>query len=212
MASMEINPKDLQSRQIYKLMTASIVPRPIAWVSTVDKDGNPNLAPFSYFTAASDNPPMIIFCSGIRSADGEPKDTYKNIKAMGEYVINFTNKATADAMNITATEVESDVNEFERANLSAVPSKIVNVPRVKESPISFECKLSQIVTISDKPGGGHIIIGEIVYMHFDDAVYQEGDYIDIEAYQPIGRLMGNQYAHINDLFTLQRPPSEIKRT
>jgi flavin reductase (DIM6/NTAB) family NADH-FMN oxidoreductase RutF len=206
---MEINPQDLKSREIYKLMTGSIVPRPIAWVSTVDTDGNPNLAPFSYFTAASDNPPTIIFCSGIRSADGEPKDTFNNIKATGEYVINFVNEATAEAMNITATEVPSDINEFERAGLTAVPSKMINVPYVQESPISFECKLSQIVTISDKPGGGHIIIGEIIYMHFDDAVYQDGHYIDTEAYKPIGRLMGNKYAHIDDLFTLQRPPSEI---
>lgn len=206
---MEINPQDLKSREIYKLMTGSIVPRPIAWVSTVDTDGNPNLAPFSYFTAASDNPPTIIFCSGIRSADGEQKDTFNNIQATGEYVINFVNEATAEAMNITATEVSSDVNEFERAGLTAIPSKMVNVPYVQESPISFECKLSQIVTISDKPGGGHIILGEIVYMHFDDAVYKDGHYIDIEAYEPIGRLTGNKYAHINDLFTLQRPPSEI---
>ena len=208
---MEMNPKDLPSNQIYKLMTGSIVPRPIAWVSTVDMDGNPNLAPFSYFTAVSDNPPTILFCSGIRSVDGEAKDTYHNIKATGEYVVNFVNEATAEAMNITATEVPADVNEFERANLTAVPSKLINVPRVQESPISFECKLSQIVTIGEKPHGGHIIIGEIVYMHFDDAIFKEGNYIDIEAYQPIGRLMGNQYAHINDLFSLQRPPSEIKK-
>jgi len=207
----EINPKDIPSNQIYKLMTGSIVPRPIAWVSTVDSEGNPNLAPFSYFTAASDNPPTIIFCSGIRSADGQPKDTYLNIKATGEYVINFVNEATADAMNITATEVPADVNEFERADLTAIPSKLINVPRVQESPISFECKLSQVVTISDQPGGGHIIIGEIVYMHFDDAVYKEGHYIDLEAYKPIGRLTGNQYAHINDIFSLHRPPSEIKK-
>jgi len=207
----ELNPKDIPSNQIYKLMTGSIVPRPIAWVSTVDINGNPNLAPFSYFTAASDNPPTVIFCSGIRSADGNPKDTYLNIEATGEYVINFVNEATAEAMNITATEVTADVNEFERANLTAVPSKLISVPRVKESPISFECKLSQVVPIGNNPVSGHIIIGEIVYMHFDDAVYKEGHYIDIEAYKPVGRLMGNQYAHINDLFTLTRPPSEIKK-
>ncbi len=208
---MEINPQDLQPHDLYKLLTGSIVPRPIAWVSSQDSEGKLNLAPYSFFTAVCADPPTVIFCPGYRYSDDGQKDTYHNVKATGEYVINFTNEATAEAMNITAVEAPSDVDEFERAGLTSVPSKIVSVPRVKESPISFECKLNQIVTISDTVGGGHLVIGTVVYMHFADGVYKEGHYVDIEAYNPIGRMMGGEYAHLNDFFNLQRPPSEIKK-
>ena len=153
-----------------------------------------------------------MFCPGYRYTDDGQKDTYHNVKATEEFVINFVNEATAEAMNITAVEAPSDVNEFERANLTPVASKVVSVPRVKESPISFECKLNQIVTISDQMGGGHIVIGTVVYMHFADDIYQEGNYVDIEAYQPIGRMMGGGYAHLNDFFQMPRPESEIKRS
>lgn len=207
---MEINPKDLKPQDVYKLLTGSIVPRPIAWVSSVDSDGNPNLAPFSFFTAVCAEPPTILFCPGYRYTDDGQKDTYHNVRATGEFVVNFVNEATATAMNITAVEAPADVNEFERANLTEVPSTMVSVPRVLESPISFECKLNQIVTINDQVGGGHIVIGTVVYMHFADHVYQAGNYINIEAYQPIGRMMGGGYAHITDFFTLDRPPSEIE--
>jgi flavin reductase (DIM6/NTAB) family NADH-FMN oxidoreductase RutF len=200
----EINPNEIEHNQVYKLLTGSLVPRPIAWVSTVNSYGQPNLAPFSFFTAVGSSPPMVLFCPGTRA--GGEKDTYYNVKATGEFVVNFVNEATAEAMNITATEVSADVNEFERAGLRAIASKIVNVPRVKESPIQFECKLHEMVHLP----GAHIVIGEIVYMHFDEAVYKEGNYIDIAAYQPIGRLAGNMYAHIEDLFKLIRPPSEIE--
>lgn len=209
---MEINPADFAPREIYKLLTGSIVPRPIAWVSTVDKDGNPNLAPYSFFTAVCAKPPTIMFCPGYRYTDDGQKDTYHNVKATEEFVVNFTNEATAEAMNITAVEAPSDVNEFERANLTPVASKIVNVPRVQESPISFECKLNQIVTINDQMGGGHIVIGTVVYMHFADGVLQDGNYVDLDVYQPIGRMMGGGYAHINDFFTMDRPPSEVKKS
>lgn len=208
---MEINPGDLKPPQVYKLLTGSIVPRPIAWVSTVDADGNPNLAPYSFFTAVCAEPPTILFCPGYRYSDDGQKDTYHNVQITEEFVVNFVNEATAEAMNTTAVEAPAEVNEFERANLTPVASKIVKPPRVKESPISFECTLNQVVTINGGFGGGHIVIGTVVYMHFHDDVYQEGDYINIEAYQPIGRMMGGGYVHLNDFFQMQRPPSEIKK-
>ena len=201
-----INPAELERSQIYKLLTGSIVPRAIAWVSSQADDGTLNLAPFSYFTAVSANPPLILFCSGTRSTDGSNKDTHNNIKANGEFVINFVNAPNAEAMNISATELPATVDEFKRANLTPLASKMISVPRVAESPIHFECKLHEIVSAGD----GNIIIGEVVYMHFQEGVYQEGNYIDIETYQPIARLAGANYAHITDIFQLQRPPSEIK--
>jgi flavin reductase (DIM6/NTAB) family NADH-FMN oxidoreductase RutF len=203
----EIIPSDIERSQVYKLLTGSIVPRAIAWVSSVDANGNNNLAPFSYFTAVSGEPPMVLFCPGIRTTDNGQKDTYHNVKTTGEFVINFVNAANASAMNITATEVPADVDEFERAGLTPIPSKLVNVPRVKESPIHFECKLNQIVSVGD----GHIVIGEVVYMHFDENVFKEGNYIDMEAYQPIARLAGPNYARLGEFFQMQRPPSEVKK-
>lgn len=202
-----INPADLEHGQIYKLMTGSIVPRAIAWVSSQADDGTLNLAPFSYFTAVSANPPLVLFCSGTRSADNSNKDTHNNIKATGEFVINFVDFANAEAMNITATELPADVDEFERAKLTPIASTVISVPRVAESPIHFECKLHQIVSAGD----GHIVIGEVVYMHFREDVYQEGHYINIDNLQPIARLAGANYGHIRDIFQLQRPPSEIKK-
>jgi len=201
----EINPSELEQKQFYKLVTGSLVPRAIAWVSTNSREGVPNLAPFSFFTAIGSTPPMLLFCPGTRGTDGNDKDTYRNIQSTGEFVVNFVNEATAEAMNITATELPADVNEFERAGLTAIASKIINVPRVKESPIQFECKLHQVVHLP----GAHVIIGEILYMHFSEAVYKEGHYIDTVAYQPVGRLAGNMYTHVNDLFELIRPPSEV---
>lgn len=207
---MDIDPKNYPSREVYKLLNASIIPRPIAWVSTVNIDGQPNLAPFSFFNAVCEKPPTVLFCPGIRGTDHSPKDTYHNIRATGEFVINFVTEDLAEAMNITAVEAPAEVNEFERAHLTAAPGKMVNVPHVAESPIHFECKLREIVTISEEPGGGYIVIGTVVYMHFDASVYRENNYIDIAAYRPVGRLTGMGYTRVNDIFNLQRPPSEVK--
>ena len=203
----EINPTELPLKERYKLMTGSIVPRAIAWVSSVDVEGRHNLAPFSYFTAVSANPPLVIFCPGARGTDDGEKDTYHNVKATGEFVVNFVNGANAEAMNITAVEAPPEVDEFERAGLTPIASKCVSVPRVQESPIHFECKLHQIVDA----GEGHIVIGEVVYMHFNEAVLQEGNYIDIAAYNPVARLSGPNYAYLGEYFQLQRPPSEVKK-
>ncbi|MBZ0293438.1 MAG: flavin reductase family protein [Anaerolineae bacterium] len=207
---MDINPNDYPSREVYKLITGAVVPRPIAWVSTVSSDGQPNLAPFSFFNAVCSNPPTVLFCTGIRGADQSPKDTYHNVRATGEFVINFVTERLAAAMNITATELPAEVNEFEKAGLTSGPGKQVRVPHVVESPIHFECKLREIVTISEEPGGGYIIIGTIVHMYFGDSIYREGNYIDFAAYQPIGRLTGSGYTRVNDLFELVRPPAQIK--
>ena len=207
---MDINPAEYPMREVYKLMTAAIVPRPIAWVSTLSADGVPNLAPFSFFNAVCSNPPTLLFCSSIRAGDGSSKDTYHNVRATGVFVVNFVTEALAEAMNITAAEVPPEVDEFERAGLTAVPGITVDVPHVAESPIFFECKLREIVTISEEPGGGHIIIGTVTHMHFDDSIYREGNNLDLAAYAPVGRLTGTGYARVRDTFELARPSSEIR--
>ena len=206
---MEFASSELEHRDLYKLLTGSIVPRAIAWVSTVDSAGQPNLAPYSFFTAVCASPPTLLFCPGIRASDLGQKDTYDNILQTGEFVINFVTEALAEAMNASSVEAPAQVNEFERAGVTAIPSRTVRAPRVQESPIHFECRLNQIVTISEGPGGGHIVIGTVQHLHFDDRIWQEGHYIDMAAYQPIGRLAGPQYSFVRDFFSMNRPPGEI---
>lgn len=207
---MDIDPASTPQRDVYKLLTAAIVPRPIAWVSTVSASRQPNLAPYSFFNAVCANPPTVLFCPGIRAVDRAPKDTYHNIRATGEFVINFVTEDLAEAMNLTAAEVPADVNEFERAGLTAAPGRTVRVPHVAETPAYIECKLRDIITISEEPGGGFIVIGTVTFMHFDESIYREGYYLDFDAYRPIGRMTGSGYTRTRDRFDLLRPPSEIR--
>lgn len=207
---MEINPADITIREMYKLITGTIVPRAIGWVSTVNAQGQPNLAPFSYFTAVCAKPPTILFCPGVRGRDVSPKDTLKNIHANGEFVVNIVTEALAEAMNITATELPAEVNEFELAGLTAVPSNIVAPPRLAESPVNYECKVVEIVDIGDGgKGSGSVVIGEVLHLHVADEILQPNFHIDIQALRPIGRLAGPNYAYIRETFEIKRRPSEL---
>ncbi|MCB8966003.1 MAG: flavin reductase family protein [Ardenticatenaceae bacterium] len=202
---MIIDPGKLNNQERYKLMIGSIVPRPIAWVSTMDREGRLNLAPFSYFTAVCPEPMTLVFCPGWSSVRGQRKDTWINIEQTGEFVVNITNEETKEAMNLSATEFAHGVNEFEWAGVTPVPGTVVRVPRVAEAPIAFECKLQQIVVVSDQPGGGAAVFGEVQAIHVRDDVYADGRIL-LEALRPIGRLAGATYAHINDTFEIPRVP------
>ncbi len=181
-------------------MTGSIVPRPIGWVSTVGRDGVLNLAPYSMFTAVCAKPPTIVFCPSYQPPDFKEKDTYKNIAYSGEFVINFVSDATVKAMDATSADAPPEVDEFKLADVTPLPSKIVKPPRVAESPIAFECKLHELITIGLTSGGGHIVIGTVVYMHFAEGIYTDDNHIHFDKYRPIGGLVGHTYAHIDDLF------------
>jgi flavin reductase (DIM6/NTAB) family NADH-FMN oxidoreductase RutF len=207
---MEANTDEFPWRSLYKIMIGSIVPRPIGWVSTVDENGESNLAPFSFFNAVCANPPTVLFCPGIRSTDQNPKDTLNNIRNTGEFVLNIVTETLGEAMNLTATELPPGVNEFEYAGLTSAPSIAVKPLRVAESPIHYECKLTQIVDISDEIGGASIVIGRIVHFHVDDRVLIDGDKINLEELKPIGRLAGSSYARVNDIFDMVRRPSQVK--
>ncbi|GAB4315289.1 MAG: flavin reductase family protein [Phototrophicales bacterium] len=207
---MEIKPESIPWQSLYKIMIGSIVPRPIGWVSSVDENGIPNLAPYSFFNAVCPNPPHVLFCPNIRSTDNHPKDTLNNVRATGEFVINIVTEPLATAMNLSAQELPSDINEFEVAGLTMIPSQVIKPPRVKESPIHYECKVVQIVDLSDAPGGGSVVIGRVVHVHVDDSVLIGDDKIDLAQLQPIGRLAGTSYTRVTDLFDLVRPPSQIK--
>lgn len=207
---MEINPADIASSALNRILLGTVVPRPIAWVSTINANGQPNLAPFSFFNAVCTRPPTLLFCPGVRGLDGAAKDTLGNIRTTGEYVINVVTEATAEAMNKTATELPAQINEFEFAGLTQVPSVRVRPPRVGESPVNFECQLRQIVDIGDgQPGSGWIVIGEIVHLHVADEVLLPEHKIDIRALQPVGRLAGYSYTRVNDIFEMKRLPPQI---
>jgi flavin reductase (DIM6/NTAB) family NADH-FMN oxidoreductase RutF len=202
---MEFADGALPWQSIYKLMTGAIVPRPIGWISTVDADGIPNLAPYSFFNAVCSNPPTLLFCPAIRAKDHQRKDTLKNVIATREFVVNIVTEALAEAMNLTSGVYAADVNEFEVAGLTAAPSAAVKPPRVAESPVHFECKLDQIVTIGETPGGASIVIGRIVHIHVADEVLIPPDKIDVRKLQAVGRLSGTTYSRTNDFFDLRRP-------
>ena len=204
-------PAEMADAAPYHLLTSIIAPRPIAWIATIGADGVPNLAPFSFFNVVCAKPPTILFCPMIRSTDGEQKDTFNNVKATGEFVVNILSEDLAYKMVATSVEIAADVNEFELVGLKTMPSIVVKPPRVAESPIHFECKLTQIVEIGNNPGGGSVVIGEIVHLHVDERVLFGGDKIDLAALKPIGRLAGSAYVRVTDLFEMERPKSQIPK-
>jgi len=201
---MIIDPEALSARERYRLLISTVVPRPIAWVSSMDKAGNLNLAPFSYFTAVCSTPLTLLFCPAVSATTGQKKDTLQNIEENPEFVINLVNEANAAAMNQTAALLPRDQSEFEFAGLTPIPSETIGVPRVAEAPIAYECTLQQIVTVSEAPGGGAAVFGEVQRIHVSDELYAEG-VVRLEAFRPIGRLGGSGYVRVTDTFQLERP-------
>jgi flavin reductase (DIM6/NTAB) family NADH-FMN oxidoreductase RutF len=206
---METAPDSLPWKSVYKLLIGSVVPRPIGWISTLGLDGRANLAPFSFFNVVCPNPPHVMFCPEIRSSDGAFKDTLRNVRASGEFVVNIVTRELAEAMNLTSQELPPEVNEFAVANLIAAPSMVVRPPRVAQSPIHFECQVVQIIDLGSRPGGGSLVLGRVVHLHVDDSVLIGTDKIDLEKLRPIGRLAGSAYCQVTDQFFMDRPPSQI---
>jgi flavin reductase (DIM6/NTAB) family NADH-FMN oxidoreductase RutF len=199
-----INPADHQVHEIYKLMVGLIVPRPVALVSTIDRDGVPNVAPFSFFSGVGSNPPTVLFCPALRSSGDQRKDTLRNVEQTGEFVVNVVSDAIAAASNATAADVEPEIDEFQLAGLTAIPSDVVRAPRVAESPAQMECKLLQIIFTRQAPGAGVVVLGEIVRFHVN-AELEQNFRIDPAKLDAVGRMAGNTWAHTRDRFDLERP-------
>lgn len=198
------DPADLPFQETHKLMIGSIVPRPIALVSTTSEDGVNNIAPFSYFNGVCSNPPTIMFAPARRGWDGTEKDTLVNIRDTKEFVVNIVSESFAEQMVQCSTDYKNDIDEFTISGLNPLPSEKIISPRLKESKISFECKLNQIVKIGDdKSGSGFVVIGTVILFHIDDSIIIDGK-IDIEKLNPIGRLAGNWYTRPTDNFRIQR--------
>ena len=201
---MKFDPGDLSFADVHKLMIGSIVPRPIAFVSTISKDGKNNIAPFSYFNGVCSKPPTIMFAPARRGWDGKEKDTLVNIRDNKQFVVNIVSENIVEQMVMCATDFDPTVDEFDISRLNAQTSKKVLPPRLKESKVSFECELNQIIEIGDKnPGSGFIVIGTIVLFHIDDSIYENG-HIRLDKLEPIGRLAGNWYTRPNDNFEIIR--------
>ena len=198
---MIVDPASQPPLNIYKLLVGSVVPRPIAFVSTVSPEGVNNLAPFSFFNAVCANPPVITFASGVREP---PKDTLANVRATGEFVINIVTEEIAEKMNLTSGEYPHGVDEFAISGLTPVPSTLVRPARVGESPVNMECKLIQIVDISTRPLGGSLVIGEVVRFHIDVAI-TDNLRVDAGKLRAIGRMGGNEYTRTSCRFEMVRP-------
>jgi flavin reductase (DIM6/NTAB) family NADH-FMN oxidoreductase RutF len=201
---MIIDPGGVEPRNIYKLLTGLIVPRPIAFVSTTNPEGARNLAPFSFFTAICANPPAICFSPMNRGPAATHKDTLRNIAATREFVVNVVSEEFAHRMNIASTEFPPEVDEFAASGLTPAPSDLVRPPRVAESPASMECRLLQIVAVSALPLGGSLVVGEILRFHVSDTIIHDFR-IDPDAWRPLGRMGGAIYARTTERFEMPRP-------
>lgn len=199
---MKIDPGSIHDNDFYKLIIGAVVPRPIAWVSTISKDGVLNLAPFSFFTVASRNPFTLCFSvgPGVEERAGTEKDTLVNIRDVKEFVINIVNVATANAMFHSSGNFPPEADEFALSGVTPEPSDLVRPPRVKESPINIECRLDRIVQV----GTDSLILGQVLRYHIRDELVDERYRVDLNRLQALGRLP-NTFFVVDNWFTLPRP-------
>ncbi len=204
---MQLNPDDLSQAERYKLLIGCIVPRPIAFVSTVSPDGQVNLAPFSFFNGAGSSPMTVLFCPANRP-DGGDKDTLRNCKpsadgGVGQFVVNAATEAYRRKVAAAAEPLAPGESEFELSGLSPAPSAVVRPPRVAESPWSFECETVQVVrTNPGAPAGGNIVIGRVVHIHLADGLVDERMHVDPDMLGAIGRMGGLGYCTTRDRFEM----------
>jgi flavin reductase (DIM6/NTAB) family NADH-FMN oxidoreductase RutF len=205
---LSLDPAECQQRQVYKLMTGIIVPRPVALVSTLSRDGVPNLAPFSFFAGVGSNPPTVLFCPALRPADspqaGQRKDTLRNAEETGEFVINVVSDAIAAAANAASAEAPPEVDEFTLSGLTPLPSHSVRPPRVAEAPAQMECKLLQVIYTGHEPASGVIVLGEVVRFHVRADLFEDFR-VDPAGLDAVGRMAGNTWVRTRDRIELIRP-------
>ena len=200
-----LNPKETGIKEISNFLTSSVVPRPIAFVSTVDEEGNPNLSPFSFFNAFSSVPPILVFSPAKSALTGKQKDTYHNVKTTGECVIHIATFAMVEQLSVTSGPYPEHINEFLKGGFTEVRSVMVKPPRVKEAPVAFECKVKDIITLGDSGGAGNLVICEIVLIHFDETLVDENGNMIPEKLDAVARLGYNRYARITKDIIFETP-------
>jgi flavin reductase (DIM6/NTAB) family NADH-FMN oxidoreductase RutF len=197
---------------IYKLIIGSVVPRPIAFVSSVSPEGVANLAPFSFFNAVCNHPPTILF--SVVDRKGEKKDTVRNVEAHPEFIVHIVSEAIAEKMNVTCGDYGAHVSEFVEAGFTAVPGTRVRVPRVAEAQVAMECRLTRIVDVGVPPDGAHVVFGEVIHWHVQDGLLDSRERVDADKLRAVGRMGGIEYTRTRDRFSLDRPviPDEDPRS
>lgn len=201
------NPQEISVQRVHQLLLGSIGPRPIAFASTVNEAGQPNLAPFSFFNVFSANPPILIFSPARSGRTNETKDTYKNVKVVPEVVINVVNYDLVHQMSLASSPYSADISEFDKAGLTALPSETIQPFRVGESPVQFECKVIEVKELGNEGGAGNLIICEVLRIHIKEELMDANGLIDQHKIDLVARMGGDWYcrADVNAMFEIKKP-------
>lgn len=206
-----INPKDLTVSKLQAYLQSAVSPRPIAFVSSIDKAGNVNLSPFSFFNMFSMNPPILVFSPSRRVRDNSEKHTLENIREIDEVVINMVNYNMVQQTSLASCDFPKGVNEFTKSGLTPVSSQLVKPPRVAESPVSFECKVKQVIALGDQGGSGNLVLCEVLLMHIKEDVVDQNGIIDPQKIDSVARMGQNYYcrAQGDNIFSVPKPNEKI---
>ena len=200
---MQILVENTESSTLYKLLTGLVIPRPIGWISTKDENGINNLAPFSFFNVVGEDPPHIMF-STVRTGNNN-KDTLNNVLATKEFVVNLVTEDLVEQMNLTSNNVASDIDEFELANLTPIPSQTIKPMRVGEAKAHFECEMVHHYFLENHSNGGAcVVIGKVKMIHINEEILLDNFKINLETYKPVARLAGSNYSKLGEIFTIKR--------
>lgn len=205
------DPKELPIPKLHQYLLGAIGPRPIAFASTIDAEGNNNLSPFSFFNVFSASPPILIFSPARNGRTNTTKDTYNNVKEVAEVVINIVNYDILHQMSLSSSPYPPEVDEFVKAGFTPIPSETIRPMRVKESPVQFECKVNQVIELGDQGGAGNLVICEVTKIHISEDVLDENGMIDQKKINLVARMGGNWYCHANEasMFEITKPITTI---
>ncbi|MCC6701200.1 MAG: flavin reductase family protein [Fluviicola sp.] len=206
-----LDPKELPIPKLHGYLLGAIGPRPIAFASTIDENGVNNLSPFSFFNVFSAAPPILIFSPARNGRTNTTKDTYNNVKAIPEVVINIVNYDILHQMSLSSSPYASDVDEFVKAGLTPIASDTIRPMRVKEAPVQFECKVNQVIELGDQGGAGNLVICEVTKIHINEAILGEDGMIDQKKINLVARMGGNWYCHANEasMFEIAKPITTV---
>jgi flavin reductase (DIM6/NTAB) family NADH-FMN oxidoreductase RutF len=204
---LSLDPKELPIQQLHGYLLGAVGPRPIAFASTIDENGLPNLAPFSFFNVFSANPPIMVFSPARSGRTNTTKDTYNNVKAVPEVVINIVTHAIVQQMSLASSPYDANVDEFEKAGFTKLESDTIKPFRVAESPVHFECRVNEVIELGENGGAGNLVICEVLKIHINEEVLDEDNKIDQKKIDLIARMGGNWYCRANEkaMFEITKP-------